>query len=84
MNSSWVLRAGWARQPHGRGCGLCSRTPAPWPLPTSSCANCGSILACTNVSFDLLPGETPGIVGESGSGKSTVLRCLFLDENRPG
>ena len=79
MNSSWVLRVDGLGKRYGRGCGLCSRNTGPL-AGANSCANCGSILACTNVSFDLLPGETLGIVGESGSGKSTVLRCLFLDE----
>jgi ABC-type glutathione transport system ATPase component len=36
----------------------------------------GAVVACADVSFDLLPGEVLGIVGESGSGKSTVLGCL--------
>lgn len=36
----------------------------------------GRRIGCTDVSFDLFPGEVMGIVGESGSGKSTLLNCL--------
>ena len=36
----------------------------------------GARIGCTDVAFDLWPGEVLGIVGESGSGKSTLLSCL--------
>ncbi len=36
----------------------------------------GARLGCTDVNFDLYPGEVLGIVGESGSGKSTLLNGL--------
>ncbi len=36
----------------------------------------GSLEACTEVGFDLWPGEVLAIVGESGSGKSTLLECV--------
>ena len=36
----------------------------------------GHRIGCTDVGFDLYPGEVMGIVGESGSGKSTLLNCL--------
>ena len=50
------------------------------PQPLLSAHNIGRFygerIGCTEVSFDLWPGEVLGIVGESGSGKSTLLRCL--------
>ena len=38
--------------------------------------NAGTIVAASDVSFDVSPGEIFVIMGLSGSGKSTVVRCL--------
>jgi oligopeptide/dipeptide ABC transporter ATP-binding protein len=48
-------------------------------LTTHLRAPAGLVVACDDVSFDLLPGEVLGIVGESGSGKSmTAMSILGL------
>ena len=36
----------------------------------------GTRIGCTEVDFDLWPGEVLAIVGESGSGKTTLLDCV--------
>lgn len=63
---------------HGKECPDCRTSTGP-EAATNMCPTCGSIVACSEVGFDVYPGEVVGIVGESGSGKSTVLQCLYQD-----
>ena len=48
------------------------------------CPVCGSVVACADITFEVMPGEILGIVGESGSGKSTIVRCLHFDMEPTG
>ncbi len=60
----------------GPGCPACAEPPQ----EGNRCSRCGSIWACCSLDFDLYPGEILGVVGESGSGKSTMVKCLYFDE----
>jgi putative phosphonate transport system ATP-binding protein len=62
----------------GPGCKQCYETTGP-ELETSVCRECGAVVACHNISFDLHANEVLGVVGESGSGKTTLIRLLHFD-----
>ena len=63
----------------GTGCIHCQdgRTDA---LVGNYCPHCGTVYACRDLNFDLYDGEILGVVGESCSGKSTMMRCLYFDQ----
>ncbi len=63
---------------YGKGCAHCLELTGP-EQDTNHCRNCGALIACAEVNFEIYPGEVLGVVGESGSGKTTVLRCLYKD-----
>ncbi len=62
----------------GKGCPRCHGSTGP-AYETNVCPHCGSVVACSDISFELYPGEILGIVGESGSGKSTIVKLLHFD-----
>jgi putative phosphonate transport system ATP-binding protein len=70
--------SGLSRQ-YGRGCDYC-RDRDPDRLEKNYCPHCGTVYALQEVGLTLYEGEVLGIVGESGSGKSTILNCLYFDD----
>lgn len=74
-----LLRVRHLKKQYGKGCVVCQNGESK-ELEKNYCPKCGTVYACRDLSFDLYKGEILGIVGESGSGKSTMMRCLFFDE----
>ncbi|MGB9927228.1 MAG: ATP-binding cassette domain-containing protein [Methanosarcina sp.] len=74
-----ILRVQNLTKIYGEGCPDCIELTGP-AYGSNICPVCNSIVACAQISFEVMGGEILGIVGESGSGKSTTVRCLYYDE----
>ena len=80
MDDNWLLRIRNLTKVFGEVTpGVCERTGP--KFNSNICAKTGAVVACSNISFDLYPGEVLGIVGESGSGKSTLVQMLYFDSD---
>jgi putative phosphonate transport system ATP-binding protein len=63
----------------GSGCSNCLGENPHLNHDSNRCPQCGAIIGCLDINFDVYPGEVLGIVGESGSGKSTILNCIYFN-----
>lgn len=79
MHEEAILRVQHLQKQFGNGCPACYEKEAR-RLERNFCQKCGTVYACQDISFELYQGEILGIVGESGSGKSTMMQCLYFDE----
>ncbi len=79
MHEEAILRVQHLQKQFGNGCLACYEKEGR-RLERNFCRKCGTIYACQDISFQLYQGEILGIVGESGSGKSTMMQCLYFDE----
>jgi putative phosphonate transport system ATP-binding protein len=78
MDDNWLLRIHNLTKVYGEMTpGVLERTGP--QFNSNICPKTGAVVACSNINFDLYPGEVLGIVGESGSGKSTLVQLLYFD-----
>lgn len=78
-----ILRVKDLYKIYGPGCGHCSSSTGP-EHGVNICSCCGATVALHDIFFELHEGEILGVVGESGSGKSSIVRCLYFDQEPSG
>lgn len=74
-----ILEVAGLTKLHGPGCERCLAATGP-EAGTNVCPHCGTVVACADVSLELMRGEVLGVMGESGSGKSSLVRLLYGDD----
>ena len=74
-----VLSVSNLNKQYGNGCVNCRESNGD-RLLKNYCAVCGTVYACRDITFEVYAGEILGVVGESGSGKSTMMECLYFDQ----
>ena len=79
MQDEPILKVMNLKKQYGSGCHWCSNGHES-VLEKNRCPGCSTVYACNDLSFELYSGEILGVVGESGSGKSTMMKCLYFDE----
>lgn len=78
VNEKPLMQVKHLNKQFGDGCVYCRDDQT--HLEGNYCPRCKTVYACQDINFDVYEGEILGVVGESGSGKSTMMQCLYFDQ----